>query len=337
VHLKVGELARHTGLTIRTLHHYDEIGLLRPSARSDAGYRLYSSADVARLHGIQALRHLGIGLKEIGSMLGSHGASMPGIIDKQIRALDHEIAHATELRARLALLQGKLNEGGEPDMDEWLGTLALMSTYGKYFNAAELKKIFENYRKIKHEWPPLFKAMRGFIDRGLPPDSVEIQPVVQRWMNLMVRWMDGDLELMSRWGQMHEREPGTRTKDAPDLQMIHYVNQAIATRMAVLGKYFDVSQLVRIGRVDDQAIKELSQAVRALIRRSAPVNGAAAQAQVRKWLTIMAALNLGDPAMARKLAVAYRDEPLLRNSSLLDPEVRDYLLEAQAAGQKQVA
>ena len=50
--LKVGELARRTGLTVRTLHHYDEIGLLAPSQRSDSGYRLYSQADVQRLHAI---------------------------------------------------------------------------------------------------------------------------------------------------------------------------------------------------------------------------------------------------------------------------------------------
>lgn len=47
--LKIGELARRTGLTVRALHHYDAIGLLTPSARSDAGYRLYNDADVARL------------------------------------------------------------------------------------------------------------------------------------------------------------------------------------------------------------------------------------------------------------------------------------------------
>ena len=49
--LKVGELARRTGLTVRTLHHYDEIGLLRPSLHTEAGYRLYTARDVARLQG----------------------------------------------------------------------------------------------------------------------------------------------------------------------------------------------------------------------------------------------------------------------------------------------
>ena len=54
--LKVGELAKRSGLTVRALHHYDSIGLLHPSGRSESGYRLYSRDDVARLHGIQTLR-----------------------------------------------------------------------------------------------------------------------------------------------------------------------------------------------------------------------------------------------------------------------------------------
>lgn len=57
--LKVGELATRTGLTVRTLHHYDTIELLKPSARSEASYRLYNQDGVARLHAIQALRHMG--------------------------------------------------------------------------------------------------------------------------------------------------------------------------------------------------------------------------------------------------------------------------------------
>ena len=62
---RVGELAGQTGLTVRTLHYYDEIGLLSPSHRSDAGYRLYTAGDVVRLQQIRSLRHLGFALEEI--------------------------------------------------------------------------------------------------------------------------------------------------------------------------------------------------------------------------------------------------------------------------------
>lgn len=67
--LKIGELAKRTGLTVRALHHYDAIGLLSPSARSEAGYRLYNEADIARLHRILALRRFGWRLPTSGQLL----------------------------------------------------------------------------------------------------------------------------------------------------------------------------------------------------------------------------------------------------------------------------
>ena len=62
--LKVGELARRTGLTIRTLHHYDEIGLLKPSGHTESGHRLYTSSDITRLQQVVSLRQLGFSLDE---------------------------------------------------------------------------------------------------------------------------------------------------------------------------------------------------------------------------------------------------------------------------------
>ena len=66
---KVGELARRTGLTIRTLHHYDEIGLLKPTLHTGAGHRLYTAGDVARLQQVRSLRQLGFSLEEIRACL----------------------------------------------------------------------------------------------------------------------------------------------------------------------------------------------------------------------------------------------------------------------------
>lgn len=73
--LKIGELAKRTGLTVRTLHHYDAIDLLSPSARTDAGYRLYNQNDVARLHQIQAMRQPGaVRQAECDARAGTLGA-----------------------------------------------------------------------------------------------------------------------------------------------------------------------------------------------------------------------------------------------------------------------
>lgn len=67
---KVGELAKRTGLSMRTLHYYDEIGLLSPSRRTEADHRLYAAHDIVRLQQIKSLRHLGFGLEEIRGLPG---------------------------------------------------------------------------------------------------------------------------------------------------------------------------------------------------------------------------------------------------------------------------
>lgn len=74
--LKVGELAHLAGLTVRTLHHYEEVGLLEPAGRTGAGHRYYGPAELRRLHRIVALRQLGLTLDEIGRALEGRPESL---------------------------------------------------------------------------------------------------------------------------------------------------------------------------------------------------------------------------------------------------------------------
>ena len=66
---RIGELAKRTGVSVRTLHHYDRMGLVQPSARSEAGYRLYAPEDLLRLQQVLTLRYFGFKLDEIHTML----------------------------------------------------------------------------------------------------------------------------------------------------------------------------------------------------------------------------------------------------------------------------
>ncbi len=69
--LPVGEVSRLTGVTVRTLHHYDQVGLLVPAGRSTSGYRLYGKADLERLGRIRGYRELGFGLAFSGERLSN--------------------------------------------------------------------------------------------------------------------------------------------------------------------------------------------------------------------------------------------------------------------------
>src|SRR3954471_24366002 len=95
--LKVGELAQRTGLTVRTLHHYDAIGLLKPSLHSEAGYRLYTAGDIARLQQALSLRQLGFSLDEVRDCLDRPGFSPLDVIGLHVSRLREQIESQRKL------------------------------------------------------------------------------------------------------------------------------------------------------------------------------------------------------------------------------------------------
>ncbi|HUF97751.1 MAG TPA: phosphoribosylaminoimidazolesuccinocarboxamide synthase [Ilumatobacter sp.] len=109
----VGELAEQAGVSVRALHHYDEIGLLTP-ARSAAGHRWYTESDLARLTQVVALRSLGLSLDEIRRCLDS-GEALTATLIRQLRELELRVAQATALRDRLATVVAQLQSGRNPD------------------------------------------------------------------------------------------------------------------------------------------------------------------------------------------------------------------------------
>src|ERR1700739_423105 len=97
----VGEAARLPNVSVRTLHHYDEIGLLTASERSPAGYRLYSADDLRRLQQILLYRELDFGLDEIAAMLDEPGAGTDEHLRRQHQLLRARRDRATTLLAAL--------------------------------------------------------------------------------------------------------------------------------------------------------------------------------------------------------------------------------------------
>ncbi len=87
----VGEVSELAGVSVRTLHHYDQVGLLSPSGRSDAGYRLYSLEDLARLQEILVWRHLGLSLAQIQDVLDEGPGNRVGVLRHQRELIGREV------------------------------------------------------------------------------------------------------------------------------------------------------------------------------------------------------------------------------------------------------
>jgi DNA-binding transcriptional MerR regulator len=117
---RIGELADATGVTVRTLHHYENRGLMRSPARTVGGHRLYGEDDVRRLYRIRALRDLGLSLTEVGEVLGSAEPRLADLLSEQVARVEDQIARLEELRERLRAARQQL--------DDVMGAEALLTT-----------------------------------------------------------------------------------------------------------------------------------------------------------------------------------------------------------------
>jgi DNA-binding transcriptional MerR regulator len=210
--LKVGELAKRTGLTVRTLHHYDNIGLLTPSARSDSGYRLYQRDDIARLHQIQALRRFGLSLADIGTFLSRPDKPVSEIVARQIAALERQIEQATTLRSQLSQLQQQLKHGIEPGLADWLSTLELMTMYDNYFTKEEMARLpyFNAESPQRQEWRTLVAQAAALMASNTPPDDAAARKLAHQWLLMSERDTAGDADLALRLGAMLRQEASAR-------------------------------------------------------------------------------------------------------------------------------
>ena len=139
--MKVGELAKRTGLSVRTLHYYDEIGLLSPSQHTGAGHRLYGARDVARLQQILSLRQVGFSLDEIGECLRSPDFSLRRAIELHIARLKQQIELERGLCERLEAIVKSLCAAESVSVEKFIQTMEAMNRMEKYYTTEQLEQL----------------------------------------------------------------------------------------------------------------------------------------------------------------------------------------------------
>jgi DNA-binding transcriptional MerR regulator len=198
--LKVGELARRTGLTIRTLHHYDAIGLLTPSLHTESGHRLYAPGDVARLQQIVSLRQLGFALEEIRDCLDRADFSPRHVLRLHVARLRDQIELQQRLCGRLEALASRLESADAVSADEFLQVIEEMTMVETYFTPEQMEaiktcreQVGEEYlRQKQEEWAELIALLRAEMDAGTDPADAKVQALAKRWSDLLNFTTGGD-------------------------------------------------------------------------------------------------------------------------------------------------
>lgn len=230
----IGDLAKASGLTVRTLYHYDEIGLVVASERTASGHRRYTPEDVRRLYQVRSLRQLGLSLEEVRSAL-SRSDSLRPIFQAQLAALTTQAQQVEALRSRLtALLDGHTTES-------LLSTLEMMSVYESYFTADQLTDLRsraaslgpEAVEGLKASWLELVKEIRQHMADGTAPTDPRVVELSRRWDALGAEFTGGDPAIQAAAQRSWEENKSTISTQIgwpSDDGLVDYIGQARAAR-----------------------------------------------------------------------------------------------------------
>ncbi|MGP3910881.1 MerR family transcriptional regulator [Nonomuraea sp. 10N515B] len=231
---KIGDLAAATGVTVRTLRHFDQIGLLRPAERSAAGHRVYTGDDVRRLYRILALRELRLPLAEIARSLD--GADLRETIARQLEQVEDRLAGQRALRRRLLGLAEALSSAQEPSIDQLIDTMEAMMQ-AEHFTPEQLARFGERHRELGQdgfaqrlqELTGLATEAEAHAGRGTDPADPAVQDLARRWTAAVAGLAGGDRSVMSAiYGRIDARGPEAATKGILSAAAWDYLRRAFA-------------------------------------------------------------------------------------------------------------
>jgi DNA-binding transcriptional MerR regulator len=215
----IGKLSKNTGVTIRTLDYYDEIGLVKPSSRTSGGHRLYNEDDVMRLERVLALKYMGFSLEKIKEVLKSSTLNWQESIQQQLDMVRQE-------QQRLKMLeQALLGVSYSIKFEEEISWPIIYSIiqfyhqdpeeafqhYNHFLDQEEIQKIIEVNEKMTeedvHEWMGAISDIKKHHD--IDPSSELALQLSTRWLNQAEKMFGNDEELLGDlWESLQNLEEG---------------------------------------------------------------------------------------------------------------------------------
>ena len=236
VALKVGDLAKQTGVSVRTLHYYDEIGLLSPSHRTEAGYRLYDESDIIRLQQIVSLRQIGFTLEQIGDCLDRPEFSPHHVVQLHLSRVKEQIVLQQQLSARLEAISTRLESTETISIQEFIQLIEVTTMIEKYYTLEQqeyLKARGEllgevRIRQVEAEWQELIEQARTEMAKGTDPCSDSVQALARRWRSLIEEFTGGDPGIQQSLNQMYQQEGAeVASRGAVDAALMEYMGRAM--------------------------------------------------------------------------------------------------------------
>ena len=197
---RVSEFAKATGVTVRALHHYDRMGLLKPSARSASGYRLYGRTDLERLQQIIALKFVGFPLNQIKDLLKRTSLDVKTALRMQRLVISARVSQLQHALTAINAAESNLSEDGVPDADSLKKIIEVMEMSNdskwieKYYDEAALAEHKQQWNpamqeQVTREWSELIAEVEASVNED--PAGAHAQSLAHRWNELVGRFTQG--------------------------------------------------------------------------------------------------------------------------------------------------
>jgi len=221
--LTVSQVAKLSGVSVRALHHYDEIGLLSPGARTDAGYRLYDDDDLQRLQQVLFFRELGFPLEQIQRIVTDRDFDLQAALRMQRQLLTEKAARIHALIGAVDARLGAIERGtmlSKEEMFEVFGEFdpaeheeEAQRRWGEtdaYKESARRTKRYtkQDWLRIKEEGAANVEALAWALDAGTPADDPSVMALAEQHRQHIDRWFYPCSREMHRGlGEMYVADP----------------------------------------------------------------------------------------------------------------------------------
>jgi DNA-binding transcriptional MerR regulator len=243
--LKTQEFAKLAGVTVRALHHYDRLGLLKPGQRSESGYRLYSPRDFGRLEQIVVLKFLGMPLKQIRGLLAADGQLAQALVRQQTvlaekrRQLDRAVEAIKSAQQHFASQR-------EPDwnlLKYIIQEIAMQNSVDwskKYYSPEAQNKVEtgkarwspELQERVSRDWAALFLDVEAAL--GEDPAGAKAQALAARWKKLVGEFTGGDRQVQEGLNAMYADQANwpAATKNAYGIrpEVMEFITKAMRAK-----------------------------------------------------------------------------------------------------------
>jgi len=220
---RVGQLAQATGVTVRALHHYEELGLLAATGRTSGEHRLYDDAAVERLYRIRALRGLGMSIEEIRKAIDD-GPALGDLLRTHLARVEVEVERMTRLRDRLRNITSCDSNVGTEDL---LSTLDAMSRVEKHAHARRRNGKAQS-NDVESRWRVAGETLRACMIAGDDPSSERARAAASHARLLIEAFAGGDAEILEALARLRAVDP-PRDLAGWDPELIRYFDRVLAT------------------------------------------------------------------------------------------------------------